>query len=87
MSFENYGGNFAGNGQEQQNNGQGPVGQDSGAPGQNSTSGPPSMQFPPADSQGAQGMPQGSGQPGAPGDSKTTLWYVPNDSASVSTNT
>jgi hypothetical protein len=74
MSYENYGGNFPGNGQEQPNPNQGPGGHESAAPGQNNSSGAPPMQFPPADGQAGQAMPQGSGQPGTPGDNKTTLW-------------
>jgi hypothetical protein len=77
MSYENYGGNFAGNGQDQTSPSQVPGAQDSAAPGPNNTSGAPPMQFPPADpSQGGQPMQQPSAQPGAPGEQKTTLWYV-----------
>jgi hypothetical protein len=72
MAYEAYGNNFPGNGQEQPNSAQTPGGQDPGAPGQMNTSGAPPMQFPTADSQG-QGM-QVPGQPGTPGEQKTTLW-------------
>jgi hypothetical protein len=76
MSYENYGGNFAGNGQDQNSPPQVPGGQDASAPGQNNGSGAPPMQFAPADpSQGGQPMQQPSGQPGGPSDQKTTLWY------------
>jgi hypothetical protein len=75
MSYENYGGNFAGNGQDQTTPPQVPGGQEAPAPGQNNTSGAPPMQFPSADPSAAgQSMPQQPAQAGAPGDQKTTLW-------------
>lgn len=72
MSYENYGGNFAGNGQDPNTPTQV---QESGAPGQNNTSGAPQMQFPSADGQGGPSMGQPPNQGGS-GDQKTTLWYV-----------
>ena len=72
MSFENYGGNFPGNGQPDGTPNQGQGAPDNGAPGQNNGSSGQPMQFPPADVQ----SPTQSGGPGPTGEQKTTLWYV-----------
>lgn len=69
MSFENYGGQFPSNGQ-QEAPGQVPTPQDgTGAPGQNTDpAAQQPMQFASADGNG--GPPPGQG-----GEQKTTLWY------------